>query len=103
IGGIGAVLHRTREERVDGLVVARDEPRKRRLRTCAQLGYESGFFGLNRQRAGDIAHGEVRLQTSVLPPYRKSGTLGIRRILPLASGPTATRPDGVTPPLANSS
>ena len=62
---------------VNWLVVARDKPRKGFFRAGPQLRNESRFVGLERQRAGNIAHGEVRLQISVLPHYLNDRTLGI--------------------------
>jgi hypothetical protein len=51
-------------------MVARDQPRKCFLGAGSKLVDQSRLFRLDRQRAGYIAHGEVRLQF-VLPPYRK--------------------------------
>ena len=67
VGSIGAVLHGARQQRKNRLMVARDKPRKRFLRAGPQLRDQSRFFGLERQRAGKIAHGEVRLQISSPP------------------------------------
>ena len=75
IRSLVAVLHRPRQQRVDRLMVARDEPRKRFFGTCLQFLDECCFFGLNRQRAGQIAHGEVRLHFSVLPRISQQGHL----------------------------
>jgi hypothetical protein len=44
-------------------VEARDQPRKRFLRTGLKLRDQCRFFGLQRQRAGYVAHGEVRLHS----------------------------------------
>jgi hypothetical protein len=53
-------------------VKARDQPREGVLRSGAKFRDQSRFFGLKRQCAGNIAHGERHLQTRVFPPYRKS-------------------------------
>jgi hypothetical protein len=45
---------------------------------------------LERQRAGDIAHGEVRLQISVLPPYRNSTTICICHFYRLIAKPNGS-------------
>ena len=64
IGGIGAVIQNAREKRVDGLVVVRDKPRECLFRAGSKFSNKSRFLGLEGNRAGKIAHGEVRLQFS---------------------------------------
>ena len=75
VGGVGLVAHRAREQRINRLMVVCDQPGKRLLRTRPQLCHESRFVGLERECAGKIAHGEVRLQVSTLPRYRTSSTV----------------------------
>jgi hypothetical protein len=58
-------------------MVARDEVRESLLGAHTQLFDESRFVRVERQCAGNIAHGEVRLQTQCLPHYRNDRTLGI--------------------------
>ena len=78
VGGVGAVAHGARQQRINGLMVMRDQPRKRLLGAGSQFFNESRLFGLERQRASKIAHGEVRLQFSALPRYRNSPKVSIR-------------------------
>ena len=63
-------------------MVARDKPRKGLFGAGLELLDQSRLFGLERKRAGKIAHGEVRLQISVLPPYRNKCKLGTILIRP---------------------
>ena len=46
VGGVGAVLHGARQQRVDRLVVARDQPRKSLLGAGPQFRDQSRLFGL---------------------------------------------------------
>jgi len=63
ICGIGAIRHGTRKQGVDRLMEARDQPRKCFLRAGLKFSDQCRFFGLQRQRARNIAHGEVRLHS----------------------------------------
>src|ERR1700728_3643082 len=67
---LGSVLHSARQQGINRLVIACDEPRKRFVGAGSQFRDQSRLFGLERQRAGNVAHGKVRLQISVLPHYR---------------------------------
>src|ERR1035441_8572602 len=80
VGSGVAVLHGARQQRVDGLMEARDQPRKGFLGAGLKLCYESRLFGFKGQRTGKIAHGEVRLHSRVLPLYRNRSKLGICQI-----------------------
>jgi len=82
VGGLGAILHRARQQRVDGLVVTRDQPRKCFLRAGLKIRYQCPLFGLERQRAGNIAHGEVRLHFRILPRFRNGSPFYARSICP---------------------
>jgi hypothetical protein len=79
IGSIGTVLHGAGQEGIYRLVEACDEPRKSLLRAGSKFRNQGRLIGLKRQRAGNITHGEVRLQLSILPPYRNSVALGMRK------------------------
>src|SRR5580704_18231179 len=45
VGRLASVLYRSRQKRVDGLMVARNQPRKCLLRAGTQFSNESGFVG----------------------------------------------------------
>src|SRR5215472_876831 len=64
VRSIGAVVQRACKKRVDRLVVARDQPGKCFFRACLEFRDQSGFVGLDRKRADEISHGEIRLQFS---------------------------------------
>ena len=89
VGGICAVLNGARQQRVNWLVVARDQPRESLLGAGLQFRNQSCLFGLEGQRTGKIAHGEVRLHISILPPYRIRSKFGISKI---RIGPPAQKP-----------
>jgi hypothetical protein len=62
IGSVGPVLHCAGQEGKNGLVIAGNQPRKRLFGAGLQFRNEGRLFGLERQRAGHVAHGEIRLQ-----------------------------------------
>src|ERR1700690_1459126 len=72
VGSIGLVAKGAREQRINWLGIVCDQPGESLLRTPPQLFDQSRFVGLERECAGNVAHGEVRLQFSVLPRYRTS-------------------------------
>src|ERR1035437_3981459 len=63
VGGIGPVMHGPRQQRVNRLVVVRYQPRKGFFRAGPEFINESRLVRLERERAGNIAHGEVRLHS----------------------------------------
>src|SRR5579875_966627 len=73
VGSVGAIAKRARQQRENWLMIACDQPRKRFFRAGPQLFDKSCFFGMERQRAGDIAHDEIRLQTVFPSIYTAKG------------------------------